>query len=78
MEDDYFPGSISKLGSVLFWYLNAHTLAVIFKVHLVLMHLDHAAEQRKEEMNLLLVWYFWGLGAYELYGVSKILVKSLT
>ena len=55
MEDDYFPGSISKLGSVLFWYLNAHTLAVIFKVHLVLMHLDHAAEQRKEEMNLLLV-----------------------
>ena len=31
------------------FYLNAHTLAVIFKVHLVLMHLDHAAEQRKEE-----------------------------
>lgn len=31
------------------FYLNAHTLAVIFKAHLVLMHLDHAAEQRKEE-----------------------------
>lgn len=60
------------------FYLNAHTLAVIFKAHLVLMHLDHAAEQRKEERGNESVTglIFLGLRYLELYGVSKILVES--